>query len=95
MKKIITYIFNLPGRPSYVRREDIKVQKDGAKVDITMFGSYHITINPIYDETNDGAYCDGGGAYGVRDLDYAANILHHRDEIYSMVFNEPVYRAPK
>jgi len=82
-EKIIELVYNLASRPAWVTKKDINALCDGTYLDIIMFGDYHITLN--FDvPMDDSAFCDGGGAYGKKDLEYAVEIMDNRKEILSI-----------
>ncbi len=80
---IIDYLMSLDSKPSYVKREIFDIRNEGSYLDIVMFGAYHIELH--YDaKCADCALVEGGGAYGMEDLYYAADILDSRDEILDL-----------
>lgn len=80
MKKLIDFIYNLDFRPVWVEKNCIKVEYDNEKVDIILFGNYHITLD-IENKHNDQISIDGCGAWGKYDVEYALEILNNREEI--------------
>lgn len=88
-KEIIDFILGLSERPCYVDEKifsiELKKDLDEDYLEIIMFGSYYIRLYSKND-CFDVAYCHSGG-YSKQDLEYDAQIIENKDEIFRILNN--------
>lgn len=82
-KQLTNFLMDLGSKPSYVTFEVINYELQGDRIDIILFGGYHIEI--FFDnDFNDVIYADSGG-WGKQDIEYALEILDNREEILEII----------